>query len=68
MNRIYFKNGNDENADEETEESNDSKTKTTDDQQELSTSDRLKRNEMEKTANWWSKYYASKAKLVHYCF
>jgi len=24
----------------------------------------VKRNEMEKDAGWWNKYYASKAKLV----
>lgn len=29
----------------------------------LTTAEKLKRNEMEKTANWWTKYYASKARL-----
>jgi hypothetical protein len=28
----------------------------------LTTAEKLKRNEMEKTANWWTKYYASKAR------
>ncbi|CAF4451127.1 unnamed protein product [Rotaria sp. Silwood2] len=31
--------------------------------QQLTTLDRSKRNQMEKSATWWSKYYASKAKL-----
>ena len=29
----------------------------------LTTAEKLKRTEMEKTANWWTKYYASKARL-----
>ena len=30
----------------------------------LTTIERLKRDDMEKAAGWWNKYYASKAKLV----
>ena len=30
----------------------------------LTTLEKLKKSEMEKAAGWWSKYYASKAKLV----
>ena len=30
----------------------------------LTTLEKVKRNEMEKVAGWWNKYYASKAKLV----
>lgn len=30
----------------------------------LTTLEKIKRDEMEKNAGWWSKYYASKAKLV----
>ncbi|CAF4318331.1 unnamed protein product, partial [Rotaria sordida] len=29
----------------------------------LTTLEKIKRNDMEKTAGWWHKYYASKAKL-----
>lgn len=35
-----------------------------DEKRVLTSLEKLKRNEMEKTAGWWSKYYASKAKLV----
>ncbi len=37
---------------------------TTEEKQPLTTLERLKRNQMEKSAGWWNKYYASKAKLV----
>ena len=37
---------------------------TLDENRPLTTLEKLKRYEMEKTAGWWSKYYASKAKLV----
>jgi hypothetical protein len=38
--------------------------------QNLTTSEKVKRNAMEKSAGWWNKYYASKAKLVEneFCF
>jgi hypothetical protein len=34
----------------------------------LTTLEKVKRNEMEKGAGWWNKYYASKAKLVGFDF
>ena len=34
------------------------------DNRRLTTLEKLKKSEMEKAAGWWSKYYASKAKLV----
>ncbi len=34
----------------------------------LTTLEKVKRNEMEKDAGWWNKYYASKAKLVGFYF
>jgi hypothetical protein len=38
---------------------------TFDGQRVLTTDDKSTRSKMEKSANWWSKYYASKAKLVN---
>ncbi|CAF1244784.1 unnamed protein product [Rotaria sordida] len=36
---------------------------TIDNYRDLTAADKLKRNQMEKVATWWNKYYASKAKL-----
>jgi hypothetical protein len=30
----------------------------------LTNKEKIKRDQMEKVATWWSKYYASKAKIV----
>ncbi|CAF3717062.1 unnamed protein product [Rotaria sordida] len=50
----------------QTQPSNDNDDKlesSVDSYQQLTTLDRSKRDQMEKSASWWSKYYASKAKL-----
>ncbi|CAF1117580.1 unnamed protein product [Adineta ricciae] len=63
-NQEGFKHTEGDNDDTSSEERKFSAANTIDDtHRELTSSDRFKRNELEKTATWWSKYYASKAKL-----
>ncbi|CAF3351971.1 unnamed protein product [Rotaria sp. Silwood1] len=59
-------NEDDEKVKRKRQNSNDSDIKlesSIDSYQQLTSLDRSKRNQMEKSATWWSKYYASKAKL-----